>query len=112
MAERHGKMLRELHEANAGMATAKADSAEKAKQLTLKEDALKAARSEVAKVGGHSSFAINALPSFQQVQCGGPAQTCRQSISPMLRSSQHAIVRKKDSSLHAFWYLSAGLTWC
>ena len=63
-------MLRELHEANAAMATAKADAAEKAKQLTLKEDALKAARSEVAKVGGHSSFAINALPSFQQVQPG------------------------------------------
>ena len=77
MAERHGKMLRELHEANAAMATAKADAAEKAKQLALKEDALKAARSEAAKVGGHSSFAINALPSLPASATWGPFQTCR-----------------------------------
>ena len=51
LAERHSKMLRELHEATAAADSAlKADNAEKLKQLQLKEDALKAARSDVAKV--------------------------------------------------------------
>ena len=50
LAERHSKMLRELHEATAAAAALKADNAEKLKQLQLKEDALKAARSDVAKV--------------------------------------------------------------
>ena len=50
LAERHSKMLRELHEATAAATALKADNAEKLKQLQLKEDALKAARSDVAKV--------------------------------------------------------------
>ena len=50
MAERHSAMLRELHEAAAAATALKADSAEKLKQLQLKEDALKAARADVAKV--------------------------------------------------------------
>ncbi len=63
MAEHYGKILRELHEANAAMVTAKANAAEKAKQLVLKEDALKAAHNEAAKVGSHTLFAITVLPS-------------------------------------------------
>ena len=43
-------MLRELHEATAAATALKADNAEKLKQLRLKEDALKAARSDMAKV--------------------------------------------------------------
>ena len=50
LAERHSAMLRELHEAAAAAAALKAGSAEQLKQLQLKEDALKAARSDVAKV--------------------------------------------------------------
>jgi len=50
LAERHQKMLRELHEANAAASALKADNAEKTKQLSLKEDALKSAHSDVAKV--------------------------------------------------------------
>ena len=50
LAERHSKMLRELHEATAAATVLKADNAEKLKQLQLKEDALKAVRSDVAKV--------------------------------------------------------------
>ena len=52
LAERHQKMLRELHEATAAATALKADNAEKTKQLQLKEDALKSARSEAAKAGG------------------------------------------------------------
>ncbi len=51
LAERHQKMLRELHEATATATALKADNAEKAKQLQLKEDALKSARTEATKVG-------------------------------------------------------------
>ncbi len=47
-------MLRELHEATAAASALKADNAEKAKQLQLKEDALKSARSEASKVREHS----------------------------------------------------------
>ena len=50
LAERHSKMLRELHEATAAAAAPKAGSAEKLTQLRLKEDALMAARADVAKV--------------------------------------------------------------
>ena len=50
LAERQSKMLRELHEATAAATALKADNGEKLKQLQLKEDALKAARSDVAKV--------------------------------------------------------------
>ena len=50
LAERHSAMLRELHEAAAAATALKADSAEKLKQLQLKEGALKAARSDAAKV--------------------------------------------------------------
>ena len=50
LAERHQKMLRELHEANAAAAALRADNAEKGKQLQLREDALKSARSEASKV--------------------------------------------------------------
>ena len=61
LAERHSKMLRELHEATAAAAALKADNAEKLKQLQLKEDALKAARSDVAKVT-HVELAKHSLP--------------------------------------------------
>lgn len=46
-------MLRELHEATAAASALKADNAEKAKQLQLREDALKSTRADVAKVRGY-----------------------------------------------------------
>lgn len=62
LAERHQKMLRELHEATAAAAALKADNAEKAKQLQLREDALKSARSEASKVRAHDP-----CPTLNQV---------------------------------------------
>jgi len=68
LAERHQKMLRELHEANAAASALKADNAEKTKQLSLKEDALKSAHSDVAKV--HSFLPVVML--FEVVTHAGP----------------------------------------
>ncbi len=68
LAERHQKMLRELHEANAAASALKADNAEKTKQLSLKEDALKSAHSDVAKV--HSFLPVVML--FEVVTHPGP----------------------------------------